>query len=460
MNLLKDTINKTGKLKEKAKLIDKEEINNIIKEIINNLEKINFSDFLWNDEEVFLFFQNIYMAMKLEFMFVNKTTLLEYLKSNELYQKKITKLIKEDVDDLRKNSLTLKEDFYQIFMINPDKIEDLYNPKTIRLISKYDKSFETFRSAIVQKIYKLTSQHEDNLLKLFNLTVRAEERKSNLEKLQEQLKKNKKDISIRISSMALTLGIILGSITLTNNTLKKSSITKAYSGIEKSYSDSYDTKQRQVISEISQNPTDSVIINEYSKVFDNQRTISSYDVSDIKFINSQNYLNMDLTNIDYDISLIPYDDTTLSNEYKEVIITEYDKSETYDKLEIQTYYKLLGLFALWLELVCDLMPYMILNKKDKQSLIGIINNLFQLLKNKEISLYKLNKKDLYKIKLEIKSIEKIIKNVNVEDVMIKEKFYKFCDEYNYLINYPEFFLDYLEYFDVMHAKKMVRRKFN
>lgn len=459
MRLLKDTIYKLMEIKEKSRLIDKEGINNNIKEVINNLEKIKFSDFMMNDEEVYLFFQNIYIAMKLEIMFVGSTTLLEYLKNNELYQKKITELIKEDVNNLRKNSLALKECFYQVFMLDSEKTEDLYNPKTIQLILKYDKNFAVFRNFIIQKCYRLINQHEDNLLKLFKKNITIEERKNDLAKLQELFKKNKKNLSIRISSMALTLGIIFGSITFTNSTLKKSSTTKVYGGIEKSYSDSYDAKQRQVTSEPNEIPTDSVIINDYSKVFDNQRTISSYDVSDFEFMNSQDYLNMDLTNMDYDINLIPYDSTTLSDEYKEVIITKYDKSKKHDKLEIQTYYKLLGMFVLWLELVCDLIPYMVLNKKEKQLLIGIVNNLLQLLKNKEISLYKFNKKSLYKLEVEIKSLTKVIKNINIEDVKLKEQFYKFYDEYNYFMDYSEFFLDYFEKFDYTYTEKMIRRKF-
>ena len=66
---------------------------------------------------------------------------------------------------------------------------------------------------------------------------------------------------------------------------------------------------------------------------------------------------------------------------------------------------------------------------------------------------------MYKLEVEIKSLTKVIKNINIEDVKLKEQFYKFYDEYNYFMDCSEFFLDYFEKFDYTYTEKMIRRKF-
>lgn len=266
----------------------------------------------------------------------------------------------------------------------------------------------------------------------------------------------------------MSLGIMSGAFVLNSGNLKKVCTYKVYKGTETSYSIDYGMNETPIELEVSSNPIDSVKINVYSKVFDNQRTISTYDVSDITLSDIKDYLDINLDDLYYDISLTPYEDDTPDFEYSEVVITDINDNEIYETFYSSDYYLLSTLVISLTWLLCELTSVVCcyISKKEWCLGLGLTYNLCILFGKTKFnpSLYSQYESNMNEIKKAINNIEILkqeIDKLKIHDKEVKEEFDRLYQKYSYLLMEANLFLNRFKIIDEQKdSKKLARRKDN
>lgn len=452
-----------------------ETIKNIVKQVIDNSGNIICLNNNQDDIENQLLnkiYKMIYDIMKLEIVSVNETNLFNYFVDKDLSKQFLNEFIKKDLIGIKNKFSILEEDEYdneynlKVLSINIDNLEDCYSLENLKLISRYDGRNYLYKIDIRNEFKNLLSRHEDinNRVGIREDNIKYNE--ENLESLKTDLNKNKNNICARVGSIILSLGIMSGAFALNNGNLKKACTDKVYKGTETSYSTDYGVKERPIELDVSCNPTDSVKINEYSKVFDNQRTISTYDVSDITVNDIKDYLDINLDDLYYDISLTPYEDNTPDFEYSEVVITDINDNEIYENFYSSDYYSLLLLLTLLIEVLYDLISIICQCFFENKISLGVTYNLFKIFGKTKFnpSLYSQYKSNINEIKKTINDMERLkqeIDTLKIHDKEVKAKFDKIYHQYSYLLTEANLFLNRFKIIDEQNdSKKLARRKDN
>lgn len=455
--------------------IEGETIKNIVKQVIDNSGNIICLNNNQDDIENQLLnkiYKMIYDIMKLEIVSVNETNLFNYFVDKDLSKQFLNEFIKKDLIGIKNKFSILEEDEYdneynlKVLSINIDNLEDCYSLENLKLISRYDGRNYLYKIDIRNEFKNLLSRHEDinNRVGIREDNIKYNE--ENLESLKTDLNKNKNNICARVGSIILSLGIMSGAFALNNGNLKKACTDKVYKGTETSYSTDYGVKERPIELDVSCNPTDSVKINEYSKVFDNQRTISTYDVSDITVNDIKDYLDINLDDLYYDISLTPYEDNTPDFEYSEVVITDISDNEIYENFYSSDYYSLLLLLTLLIEVLYDLISIICQCFFENKISLGVTYNLFKIFGKTKFnpSLYSQYKSNINEIKKTINDMERLkqeIDTLKIHDKEVKAKFDKIYHQYSYLLTEANLFLNRFKIIDEQNdSKKLARRKDN
>lgn len=451
-----------------------EHIKKAVKQIINNFNNLSWLeslDGIVENQILSKIYRIIYNFMKKEVLYTNETNLFDYFSDKNSSKQFINNFMKEDFIILKSNFKTVVEDelddTYSIALlgININNVEDYYNLDNLKLILRYEQDEKKYKKSIYGRLGYLLRQYENNK----NMIELSQEgigyKKEHLENLKDNLNKTKKYIRMRVWSIILSISLMTGATILASGGLKKHATDKVYKGIEKSYSSDYGTKEKPIEVEVSSNPTNSTKINVYSKVFNRLRTVSTYDVSDIELSDIKDYLDLNLDNMPYDINLMSYGKDTTSSEYSEVVITEINDKEEYEKFDSIDYSLLISAFVLLNEVAYVWGSEIYFSKKNGLT-PGILYNLKELFGGCPInpSIYKQYKNNIKEIEDAIEKIElakKIFDSHVTADDSIKKEFNNLYNQYSYLLMHAK---EYLENFNEIEehyeAKKLVRSKDN
>lgn len=453
---------------------EEEHIKVAVKQIINNFNNLSWLENINGTVEKQILtkiYGIIYNFMKKEVLYTNETSLFDYFSDKNSSKQFIGNFMKEDFVILNAKFKRLVKDELDdtystaLLNININNVEDYYSLDNLKLILRYEQNEKKYKKSIYGRLDYLLKRYENNKNIIDSYQENIGYNKEHLEKLKDDLKQNKKNIRTRIWSIILSISIMTGVTFLSSGGLKKHATDKVYKGIEKSYSSDYGTKEKPIEVEVSSNPTNSTKINVYSKVFNNLRTVSTYDVSDIELSDIKDYLDLDLDNMPYDINLMLYDKDTTSSEYSEVIITEINDKIEYEKLNSIDYHLRFILSLLLNEFVYDMGSIIYFSKK-KGLTPGILYNLKELFGGCPInlSIYKQYKNNINEIENAVKKIEEIKQLIDSQlmtDDSIKKEFNDLYNQYSSLLTCAK---EYLEKFNEIEehyeAKKLVRNKDN
>ncbi len=445
-----------------------------VKQIINNFNNLNWLENIDGIIEIQILskiYRIVYSFMKKEVLYTNETNLFDYFSDKKLSKQTIGSFIRLDFAilyaQLKKILKDELDDTYStaLLNININNVEDYYSLDNLKLILRYEQNEKKYKKSIYGRLDYLLKRYENNKNMIDSYQENIGYNKEHLEKLKDDLKQNKKNIRTRIWSIILSISIMTGVTFLSSGGLKKHATDKVYKGIEKSYSSDYGTKEKPIEVEVSSNPTNSTKINVYSKVFNNLRTVSTYDVSDIELSDIKDYLDLDLDNMPYDINLMLYDKDTTSSEYSEVVITDINDKEEFEKLNSIEYHLLFILSLLLNEFVYDMGSIIYFSKK-KGYTPGIIYNFCELFESTLLkpSIYKQYKNNINEIENAVKKIEEIKQLIDSQlmtDDSIKKEFNDLYNQYSSLLTCAK---EYLEKFNEIEehyeAKKLVRNKDN
>lgn len=451
-----------------------EHIKKAVKQIINNFNNLSWLeslDGIVENQILSKIYGIVYSFMKKELLYTNETNLFDYFSDKNSSKQFINNFMKEDFIILKSNFKTVVEDelddTYSIALlgININNVEDYYNLDNLKLILRYEQDEKKYKKSIYGRLDYLLKCYENNK-NMINLSQEGiGYNKEHLENLKDNLNKTKKYIRMRVWSIILSISLMTGATILASGGLKKHATDKVYKGIEKSYSSDYGTKEKPIEVEVSSNPTNSTKINVYSKVFNRLRTVSTYDVSDIELSDIKDYLDLNLDNMPYDINLMSYGKDTTSSEYSEVVITEINDKEEYEKFDSIDYSLLISAFVLLNEVAYVWGSEIYFSKKNGLT-PGILYNLKELFGGCPLnpSIYKQYKNNIKEIEDAIEKIElakKIFDSHVTADDSIKKEFNNLYNQYSYLLMHAK---EYLEKFNEIEehyeAKKLVRNKDN
>ena len=453
---------------------EEEHIKVAVKQIINNFNNLSWLENINGTVEKQILtkiYGIIYNFMKKEVLYTNETSLFDYFSDKNSSKQFIGNFMKEDFVILNAKFKRLVKDELDdtystaLLNININNVEDYYSLDNLKLILRYEQNEKKYKKSIYGRLDYLLKRYENNKNMIDSYQENIGYNKEHLEKLKDDLKQNKKNIRTRIWSIILSISIMTGVTFLSSGGLKKHATDKVYKGIEKSYSSDYGTKEKPIEVEVSSNPTNSTKINVYSKVFNNLRTVSTYDVSDIELSDIKDYLDLDLDNMPYDINLMLYDKDTTSSEYSEVVITDINDKEEFEKLNSIEYHLLFILSLLLNEFVYDMASIIYFSKK-KGYTPGIIYNFCELFESTLLkpSIYKQYKNNINEIENAVKKIEEIKQLIDSQlmtDDSIKKEFNDLYNQYSSLLTCAK---EYLEKFNEIEehyeAKKLVRNKDN
>ncbi len=454
------------KLEEHTKVAVKQIINNF-----NNLSWLENIDGIIENQILSKIYCIIYNFMKKEVLYTNETSLFDYFSDKNSSKQFIGNFMKEDFVILyAKFKKLVKDEFDDTYStallnININNVEDYYSLDNLKLILRYEQNEKKYKKSIYGRLDYLLKRYENNKNMIDSYQENIGYKKEHLENLKDNLNKTKKYIRMRVWSIILSISLMTGATILASGGLKKHAIDKVYKGIEKSYSSDYGTKEKPIEVEVSSNPTNSTKINVYSKVFNRLRTVSTYDVSDIELSDIKDYLDLNLDNMPYDINLMSYGKDTTSSEYSEVVITEINDKEEYEKFDSIDYSLLISAFVLLNEVAYVWGSEIYFSKKNGLT-PGILYNLKELFGGCPInpSIYKQYKNNIKEIEDAIEKIElakKIFDSHVTADDSIKKEFYNLYNQYSYLLMHAK---EYLENFNEIEehyeAKKLVRNKDN
>ena len=453
---------------------EEEHIKVAVKQIINNFNNLSWLENINGTVEKQILtkiYGIIYNFMKKEVLYTNETSLFDYFSDKNSSKQFIGNFMKEDFVILNAKFKRLVKDELDdtystaLLNININNVEDYYSLDNLKLILRYEQNEKKYKKSIYGRLDYLLKRYENNKNIIDSYQENIGYNKEHLEKLKDDLKQNKKNIRTRIWSIILSISIMTGVTFLSSGDLKKHATDKVYKGIEKSYSSDYGTKEKPIEVEVSSNPTSSTKINVYSKVFNNLRTVSTYDVSDIELSDIKDYLDLDLDNMPYDINLMLYDKDTTSSEYSEVVITDINDKEEFEKLNSIEYHLRFILSLLLNEFVYDTASIIYFSKK-KSYTPGIIYNLCELFESTLLkpSIYKQYKNNINEIENAVKKIEEIKQLIDYQLMTgdsIKKEFNDLYNQYSSLLMCAK---EYLEKFNEIEehyeAKKLVRNKDN
>ena len=453
---------------------EEEHIKVAVKQIINNFNNLSWLENINGTVEKQILtkiYGIIYNFMKKEVLYTNETSLFDYFSDKNSSKQFIGNFMKEDFVILNAKFKRLVKDELDdtystaLLNININNVEDYYSLDNLKLILRYEQNEKKYKKSIYGRLDYLLKRYENNKNIIDSYQENIGYNKEHLEKLKDDLKQNKKNIRTRIWSIILSISIMTGVTFLSSGDLKKHATDKVYKGIEKSYSSDYGTKEKPIEVEVSSNPTNSTKINVYSKVFNNLRTVSTYDVSDIELSDIKDYLDLDLDNMPYDINLMLYDKDTTSSEYSEVVITDINDKEEFEKLNSIEYHLRFILSLLLNEFVYDTASIIYFSKK-KSYTPGIIYNFCELFESTLLkpSIYKQYKNNINEIENAVKKIEEIKQLIDFQlmtDDSIKKEFNDLYNQYSSLLTCAK---EYLEKFNEIEehyeAKKLVRNKDN
>ena len=453
---------------------EEEHIKVAVKQIINNFNNLSWLENINGTVEKQILtkiYGIIYNFMKKEVLYTNETSLFDYFSDKNSSKQFIGNFMKEDFVILNAKFKRLVKDELDdtystaLLNININNVEDYYSLDNLKLILRYEQNEKKYKKSIYGRLDYLLKRYENNKNMIDSYQENIGYNKEHLEKLKDDLKQNKKNIRTRIWSIILSISIMTGVTFLSSGDLKKHATDKVYKGIEKSYSSDYGTKEKPIEVEVSSNPTNSTKINVYSKVFNNLRTVSTYDVSDIELSDIKDYLDLDLDNMPYDINLMLYDKDTTSSEYSEVVITDINDKEEFEKLNSIEYHLRFILSLLLNEFVYDTASIIYFSKK-KSYTPGIIYNLCELFESTLLkpSIYKQYKNNINEIENAVKKIEEIKQLIDYQLMTgdsIKKEFNDLYNQYSSLLMCAK---EYLEKFNEIEehyeAKKLVRNKDN
>lgn len=375
----------------RSETINKDLVNacsNLVIEVFKNIESEKLYEQEINKKIIDMFCDKAYRIMQCELLFSDNSLIYDYVKDNdylkEIFKKIISdryKMLKLDfLEDIKVLDKTVSQ---KLFSIETSLDKDIFNLDVIKFLS----SIDTFNSSYIEKANEETKEKLKDLESVVNELSTIEKRyirnKTALEHTKIGNKKNKQLLKIRLCSLAVTAGIIISSLVGISGSVKKACKENYYNAnIIKYSSVDSDPKVIPVLVSTKGNPKDSTKVNVYSKVYERGifdkkvRTVSTYDVTDYTQTNIKDYLDIDYSTLDFNISEIKYDDSTSSNEYSEVVNIKIDKSETKSLVNTNDYIFYLSLIGIFLELCLSVISLIHNRKKIAESKInlGIIAN--------------------------------------------------------------------------------------
>lgn len=375
----------------RSETINKDLVNacsNLVIEVFKNIESEKLYEQEINKKIIDMFCDKAYRIMQCELLFSDNSLIYDYVKDND-YLKEIFKKIISDrykmlklefLEDIKVLDKTVSQ---KLFSIETSLDKDIFNLDVIKFLS----SIDTFNSSYIEKVNEDIKEKLKSLEDIVNeLSTKEDDyidNKSILEQAEIRNKKNKHLLKIRLCSLGVTAGIIISSLVGISGSVKKGCKENYYNANIIKYS-SVDSNPKVIPVHISTkgNPKDSTKVNIYSKVYERGifdkkvRTVSTYDVTDYTQTNIKDYLDIDYSPLDFNISEIKYDDSTSSNEYSEVVNIKIDKSETKSLVNTGEYVFYLSLIGIFLELCLSVTSLIYNRKKTVESKVnlGIIAN--------------------------------------------------------------------------------------
>lgn len=347
--------------------IDRKLVMICVNKILKVLRKIDDDEipFEYSEDLINHFYYIAYGLMERELLFSDDSLIYNYITKDKTKIDIIRKYIKEDYDNIRQ--LMLDEEFdedtnellaHSMFNIEFND-EEIFNKKIIRMIARVDSNNKKF---VKKKSEQFNLIYEDLLIKISGLAyyINSKEQDENaISKLKKLKELKQREMKKRGISTILSLVILIGSYFGTSNILKQSSVSKNYNGTINTYSSVDNKTERQdILFDVEDNIEDNVKLNIYSKVYKSGlfkvRTVETYDVSDHYCSDLENYLKINLNNLQSDIKEKAYVDGSSVEKYYEVVKTKIDKSEIIENLNIFEYYSKLSVLLLVIELLLNL----------------------------------------------------------------------------------------------------------
>lgn len=481
--------------------IDKEVLMFCVKQIIRILNEVEKENIDKDDEAkdlVAFFYSMAYDLMKKELLFSSDSLIYEYISEKEERKSFIEGLINKEYNKLKESILNndfdkitqekLLKDLFdiefneekrlinEVLSIETNNQTNLFNIDTIKLLTRYDINNKKYIEEVNKKIRLITDELKEIYQKLcININDKKDYSKS-LDDLIVERNKNKKELKIRIGSIILSLSI-LGTLALgSSNFFRKRCMNKCYNGTITTYS-SVDNKSSvtpmlfQVDDEISKE----IKINVYSKVYndgllnlDKVRIKESYDVTEFELDNIDDYFEMNLSDLDYEIAEIDYKKDSPMKQYTEVVEVNVDKSKEIESLDKFKYYLEMTTYLFLVDIVLSFISVLVrIKRKDLKkiyvgSLFNIVNIFNENSSRPYISLY--NDLNIYKERKNRYLLNVIAVNEEIDFLLsrYKEKRKEFdylYDQYRYLLdNSGQLIKSIKEMEEKEDIKKLIRRK--
>lgn len=481
--------------------IDKEVLMFCVKQIIRILNEVEKENIDKDDEAkdlVAFFYSMAYDLMKKELLFSSDSLIYEYISEKEERKSFIEGLINKEYNKLKESILNndfdkitqekLLKDLFdiefneekrlinEVLSIETNNQTNLFNIDTIKLLTRYDINNKKYIEEVNKKIRLITDELKEIYQKLcININDKKDYSKS-LDDLIVERNKNKKELKIRIGSIILSLSI-LGTLALgSSNFFRKRCMNKCYNGTITTYS-SVDNKSGvtpmlfQVDDEISKE----IKINVYSKVYndgllnlDKVRIKESYDVTEFELDNIDDYFEMNLSDLDYEIAEIDYKKDSPMKQYTEVVEVNVDKSKEIESLDKFKYYLEMTTYLFLVDIVLSFISVLVrIKRKDLKkiyvgSLFNIVNIFNENSSRPYISLY--NDLNIYKERKNRYLLNVIAVNEEIDFLLsrYKEKRKEFdylYDQYRYLLdNSGQLIKSIKEMEEKEDIKKLIRRK--
>lgn len=481
--------------------IDKEVLMFCVKQIIRILNEVEKENIDKDDEAkdlVAFFYSMAYDLMKKELLFSSDSLIYEYISEKEERKSFIEGLINKEYNKLKESILNndfdkitqekLLKDLFdiefneekrlinEVLSIETNNQTNLFNIDTIKLLTRYDINNKKYIEEVNKKIRLITDELKEIYQKLcININDKKDYSKS-LDDLIVERNKNKKELKIRIGSIILSLSI-LGTLALgSSNFFRKRCMNKCYNGTITTYS-SVDNKSSvtpmlfQVDDEISKE----IKINVYSKVYndgllnlDKVRIKESYDVTEFELDNIDDYFEMNLSDLDYEIAEIDYKKDSPMKQYTEVVEVNVDKSKEIESLDKFKYYLEMTTYLFLVDIVLSFISVLVrIKRKDLKkiyvgSLFNIVNIFNENSSRPYISLY--NDLNSYKERKNRYLLNVIAVNEEIDFLLsrYKEKRKEFdylYDQYRYLLdNSGQLIKSIKEMEEKEDIKKLIRRK--
>ena len=409
--------------------IEKETVMVCVNKILKILSQIEEDKIrIEKSEDLVLHFYNIaYNLMKKELLLDFDSIIYNFISGSDDRRKIIEYFIKEDYELIKQlvfgDELDDKKICETLFKIDFDKDGNLFDKELIRLIAKLDDNNKNHIENVNKSFDNCISTIKDTAKDLQNKIECEKNNYESLDRLKKENIRSRELLTTRVASMILTLSVFCGYFLGNINLSKNKSNYKYYNGSISSYS-SYDDSVKTRLERFDcDSSEDSTLLKVYSKTYSrglfnlSKRTVSTYDVTDLDLSDYEDYINLDLNNLDYDIKEINYTDDVPEEEYREVVKTSIDKSKILEDTDVFSYYvfQLSGIFIM--ELLCDIISFIRSKRKDKnnQLLPGMAYNLKKIFttdKGRFASLYSYLKNYDKEVKLHEEEIQRLNESID------------------------------------------------